>query len=392
MLWRPSLDAEKVDVVASTKRYGSDKRFPLGRQESSFMDLLSGCGTQINSSHDFYMPSGDQAGAIAKRRIQEHEGKFNSIGNTSSKVPFGLSLNLMGSSMKTHGQVADTSYQTQGDMRYGGFRQYSMLPDHRGETLPGNWLMPPPISPYPQTPPAPSRELVPKSLFQLQHNAGKPKEGNCKLFGIPLISSSIQMEPLLPPRNASIEPADRMNLGVNSNKSTALESDQLKGSKLVDNQVASSKQEKQCQTYDQVSRDGEDKGRSGSTRSCTKVHKLGITLGRSVDLAKFNNYDELIAELDDLFDCNGELNSRNKNWLVVYTDDEDDMMLVGDDPWDEFCGMVRKILICTKEEVQRMNPGTFNSEGEDYSSVAEGLDANEAKDLPLPSTSSPEDC
>ncbi|KAL2539401.1 Auxin response factor 2 [Abeliophyllum distichum] len=392
MLWQPSLDAEKVDVVAATRRYGSEKRFPLGRQESSFTDLLSGFGTQINSSHDFYMPSGDQAGAIAKRRILEHEGKFNSIGNTISKVPFGLSLNLMGSSMKTHGQVADTSYQTQGDMRYGGFRQYSMLPDHRGETSPGNWLMPPPISPYPQTPPAPSRELVPKSVFQLQHNAGKPKEGNCKLFGVPLISSSIAMEPSLPPGNASIEPADRMNLGVNSNKSTALESDQLKGSKLVDNQVASGEQEKQCQTYDQVSRDGEEKGHSGSTRSCTKVHKQGVTLGRSVDLARFNNYDELIAELDDLFECNGELNSRKKNWLVVYTDNEDDMMLVGDDPWDEFCGMVRKILICTKEEVQRMNPGTFNSGGEDFSSVAEGLDANEAKDLPLPSTSSPEDC
>ncbi|KAL2493982.1 Auxin response factor 2A [Forsythia ovata] len=113
------------------------------------------------------MPSGDHAGAIAKRRIQEHEEKFNSIGNTSSKVPFGLLLNLMGSSMKTHGQVADISYHTQVDMRYGGFRQYSMLPDHRCETLPGNWLMPPPISPYLQTPPAPSRELVPKSVFQL---------------------------------------------------------------------------------------------------------------------------------------------------------------------------------------------------------------------------------
>lgn len=38
-----------------------------------------------------------------------------------------------------------------------------------------------------------------------------------------------------------------------------------------------------------------------------------------------------------------------------------------------------------------MNPGTFNSGGEDYS-VAEDLDANETKDLERPSTSSPEDC
>ncbi|CAA2948281.1 auxin response factor 2 [Olea europaea subsp. europaea] len=380
ILWRPSLDDEKVDV-STTRRYGSDKRFPLGRQESSVTNLLSGFGTQINSSHDFYMPCGDHAGAIANHLMLEDEGKFNSIGNTRSKIHSGLSLNLMDSNMKTHGQE---------DMRYGGFRLCSVLPDHRAKNLPSDWLMPPPISPYLQTPPAMSRELALKSSSQQQYNGRKPKAGNCKLFGISLNSSSIPIEPALPHRNASIELADRMLLGVNSHKSTALESHQ--NSKLVDNQVANSEQEKQCRTYVPISSNGEGKGHSGSTRSCTKVHKQGIALGRSVDLANFNNYNELIAALDDLFKCNGELTSQNKNWLVVYTDDEDDMMLVGDDPWDEFCGMVRKILICTKEEVQRMNPGTFISNGEDYSSVPEGLDANEARDLRRPSTSSPDDC
>lgn len=52
-----------------------------------------------------------------------------------------------------------------------------------------------------------------------------------------------------------------------------------------------------------------------------------------MDLTKFNNYDELIAELDQLFEFAGELKARRRNWLVVYTDDEGDMMLVGDDPW-----------------------------------------------------------
>ncbi|CAI9767262.1 unnamed protein product [Fraxinus pennsylvanica] len=349
MIWRSSLDDQKVDDVSTTINYGSDKRFPLGRQESSFTDLLSGFGMQINSSHDLYAASGDQAGPITKRRIQEHEEKLKSIGNMRAVNPSGWSLNLMDSSMKTHGQVADTCYRMPGDMRYGGFRPYTMIPDHRAENFPGNRLMPPPISPNLQTPPSMSRELVPKSAFQKQHNDVKLKEGNCKLFGISLISSSIPMEPALPQRNAYVEPADRMHLGVSSHKSTALEynqrSDQLKGSKLVDNQVTGSEQEKKCQTRVPVSSGREGKGHSGSTRSCTKVHKQGIGLGRSVDLANFNNYDELIAALDDLFECNGELNYRNKNWLLVYTDDEDDMMLVGDDPWNEFCSMVRKILI-----------------------------------------------
>lgn len=64
-----------------------------------------------------------------------------------------------------------------------------------------------------------------------------------------------------------------------------------------------------------------------------QVHKQGIALGRSVDLTKFNDYDELIAELDRMFDFDGELKGPGKNWLIVYTDNEGDMMLVGDDPW-----------------------------------------------------------
>jgi hypothetical protein len=64
-----------------------------------------------------------------------------------------------------------------------------------------------------------------------------------------------------------------------------------------------------------------------------QVHKQGIALGRSVDLMKFNGYEELVAELDDMFDFNGELKSSNNEWMVVYTDHEGDMMLVGDDPW-----------------------------------------------------------
>lgn len=52
-----------------------------------------------------------------------------------------------------------------------------------------------------------------------------------------------------------------------------------------------------------------------------------------MDLTKFNSYEELIAELDQLFEFGGELMASQKNWLIVYTDDEGDMMLVGDDPW-----------------------------------------------------------
>lgn len=64
-----------------------------------------------------------------------------------------------------------------------------------------------------------------------------------------------------------------------------------------------------------------------------QVHKQGVAVGRSVDLTKFEGYNELIAVLDHIFEFNGELIAPNKKWLVTFTDNEGDMMLVGDDPW-----------------------------------------------------------
>lgn len=58
----------------------------------------------------------------------------------------------------------------------------------------------------------------------------------------------------------------------------------------------------------------------------------GMAVGRAVDLTNLEGYGELIIELERMFDIEGELGQRN-NWEVVFTDDEGDMMLVGDDPW-----------------------------------------------------------
>ena len=63
-----------------------------------------------------------------------------------------------------------------------------------------------------------------------------------------------------------------------------------------------------------------------------KVQMQGVAVGRAVDLTMLNGYDDLIDELEKLFDIKGELQSQNK-WAVTFTDDENDMMLVGDDPW-----------------------------------------------------------
>ena len=58
----------------------------------------------------------------------------------------------------------------------------------------------------------------------------------------------------------------------------------------------------------------------------------GIAVGRAVDLTLLKSYDELIKELEEMFEIQGQLLPRDK-WIVVFTHDEGAMMLAGDDPW-----------------------------------------------------------
>ncbi|PPR81137.1 hypothetical protein GOBAR_AA39577 [Gossypium barbadense] len=131
------------------------------------------------------------------------------------------------------------------------------------------------------------------------HEKGKYREGNCKLFGIPLIRNSVALEPTVSHTNDLNKTVAHMPTASHQ----VLEFESAQNSKKLE------------------------------VLQLAEVHKQGIALGRSVDLTKFNDYDELIAELDGLFEFKGELMVPKKNWLVVYTDDEGDMMLVGDDPW-----------------------------------------------------------
>ncbi|KAJ9707398.1 hypothetical protein PVL29_002423 [Vitis rotundifolia] len=93
-------------------------------------------------------------------------------------------------------------------------------------------------------------------------------------------------------------------------------------STIIRTRIYSNSPKKPCQTSLPLSRDVQGKVQSVSTRSRTKVHKQGTAFGRSVDHTKFNNYDELIAELDQLFEFEGESMAPKENWLIVYTDDE----------------------------------------------------------------------
>ena len=63
-----------------------------------------------------------------------------------------------------------------------------------------------------------------------------------------------------------------------------------------------------------------------------QVQMQGVTIGRAVDLSVLNGYDQLILELEELFDLKGQLQTRNQ-WKIAFTDSDGYEMLVGDDPW-----------------------------------------------------------
>ncbi|XP_010934525.1 auxin response factor 11 [Elaeis guineensis] len=90
-------------------------------------------------------------------------------------------------------------------------------------------------------------------------------------------------------------------------------------------------------------------------RTYTKVQKLG-SVGRSIDVTRFRNYHELKSAIACMFGLDGQLDDpRGSEWKLVYVDYENDILLVGDDPWEEFVNCVRCIRILSPSEVQQMS-------------------------------------
>ncbi|XP_062218177.1 auxin response factor 5-like isoform X2 [Phragmites australis] len=90
-------------------------------------------------------------------------------------------------------------------------------------------------------------------------------------------------------------------------------------------------------------------------RTFTKVYKRGA-VGRSIDIGRFSGYEELKHALARMFGIEGQLEDRQRiGWKLVYKDLEDDILLLGDDPWEEFMNCVRCIRILSPQEVQQMS-------------------------------------
>ncbi|KAK6918154.1 AUX/IAA domain, partial [Dillenia turbinata] len=181
--------------------------------------------------------------------------------------------------------------------------------------------------------------------YQMEKERKSETYTGCRLFGIELSNNSVVSNL---PDKAAISP----------NLSTTNETipDVAEAKKSPNTEETESLKEHKPISEETPTKEGFSKQNfSSSARTRTKVQMQGVAVGRAVDLAALDGYPELLNELEMMFEIKGELCSRNK-WEVVFTDDEGDMMLVGDDPWPEFCKMVRKIFIYSSDEVKKMKP------------------------------------
>lgn len=73
---------------------------------------------------------------------------------------------------------------------------------------------------------------------------------------------------------------------------------------------------------------------ASKTAQILKVQKRG-SVGRCIDVTRYKEYDELRHDLARMFGIEGQLEDPQRtDWKLVYVDHENDILLVGDDPWE----------------------------------------------------------
>ncbi|KAK1261419.1 Auxin response factor 12 [Acorus gramineus] len=97
------------------------------------------------------------------------------------------------------------------------------------------------------------------------------------------------------------------------------------------------------------------------TKTFVKVYKSG-SVGRSLDITRFSSYHELRKELGQMFGIEGQLEDPLRSgWQLVFVDRENDVLLLGDDPWEAFVNNVWYIKILSPDDVQRLGKSDIES-------------------------------
>ncbi|XP_028768782.1 auxin response factor 8 [Neltuma alba] len=116
------------------------------------------------------------------------------------------------------------------------------------------------------------------------------------------------------------------------------------------------------------------------TQTFVKVYKSG-SVGRSLDISRFSSYHELREELAQMFGIEGKLEDPLRSgWQLVFVDRENDILLLGDDPWESFVNNVWYIKILSPEDIMKMGEQSVESLGPNVGRRMNGSTA-ESQDL-----------
>ncbi|KAG6407176.1 hypothetical protein SASPL_130160 [Salvia splendens] len=193
-------------------------------------------------------------------------------------------------------------------------------------------------------PPFPGRECL------MGQEANNDPHNNF-LFGVNIDSSSLLMPNGMPNLKAVVSDSDNVTM--------AFASSSYMTSSGADYQLNPTVTSSSCIDDSGLLMPTENRGNSNTPdRTFVKVHKFG-SFGRSLDITKFSSYPELRSELAQMFGLEGELEDPLRSgWQLVFVDRENDVLLLGDDPWQEFVNSVWCIKILSPKEVQEMGkPG-----------------------------------
>lgn len=382
ILWGAKLNDTKIDCgsFTSPKLSASENWILLhNKLESAYSDSF--CGIQGNGEGSFSSQNAENSHHVnlPMKMFQDQESGTLDASviklQLSSAWPMPISSSMMNESdLKLSVTSPILSQKHCGSLRYAGMNGSSHCSNLAVGDPPGSWFMPyvPPSEiEGSEEPTSVNGNTVGKiqsanmtdmaqtspSTWELPKDKRVDSVSNCKLFGFHLIGNVPPDEMTPATTMASVTMDDLQSCNALRAKQVQIaEADQVSDPPKLSKYeppAVSCDQEKSAQ---KLSKESQIRPHGNPTRSCTKVHKQGIALGRAVDLTKFEGYEELTFELERMFNIEGELEDPSKGWQVVYTDNEGDMMLVGDDPWQEFCSIVRKIFIYTREEVEKMTP------------------------------------
>lgn len=99
------------------------------------------------------------------------------------------------------------------------------------------------------------------------------------------------------------------------------------------------------------------------SRTFVKVYKSG-SVGRSLDISRFSSYNELREELSQMFGIEVKLEDPHRSgWQLVFVDRENDVLLLGDDPWEAFVNNVWYIKILSPEDIHKVGGQAVESFG-----------------------------